>query len=236
MASGRSQWSFLCSNDASIVPTCGRVSAGVCFFPPPRLLREKPGRQQRERLMMMPATPCANFVIGQPGFALGSLQALFDAVLRLAHAGEFTKRRVVRGALAEAIIWSPGASMTRVLPITGGDPVRMPCSRLAGSCQESSPDCHAGVTCAALRLETDAITSRATNAGLASHVCQLVWWGLTPPPRRSDYGSNRPKTNAKSLPRGRAPQRRKSPSRGPIAVERPVAPFAARSRDNGSGA
>ena len=55
----------------------------VDFFPLPVLLREKPGRYQRKRLMMMPAPPRPNFIIGQAGFALGSPKTFFDAMLRL---------------------------------------------------------------------------------------------------------------------------------------------------------
>src|SRR5882724_5981934 len=95
MKSGWSQLSFLCSNEANIVRTCGTVIAGVDFFSAPRFMREKPGTDQRKRLMMMPTTPGADFIIGQTGFALGTLQAFLDAMLRFAHPSKLSQRRVV---------------------------------------------------------------------------------------------------------------------------------------------
>src|SRR3989304_9172937 len=96
MESGCAQLSFLCSNEAKIVRTCGTVIAGVDFFSPPGFLREEPGGQERKRLMMMPAMPGANLVIGQAGFALGALQTLLDTMFGLAHARELGQRGVVR--------------------------------------------------------------------------------------------------------------------------------------------
>ena len=45
------------SKPASNIRTCGTVNAGVHFFSPPGFLRQEPGRQQRQRLMMMPTLP-----------------------------------------------------------------------------------------------------------------------------------------------------------------------------------
>ena len=41
------------------------------FFPPPLLVRQKPGGNQRGRLMMVPTFPRANLVLRQARFALG---------------------------------------------------------------------------------------------------------------------------------------------------------------------
>ena len=94
MNSGWSQLSFLCSNAARIVRTCGTVIAGVDFFSLLRFLREEPVGHQRKCLMMMPAAPRANFVVGQAAFPLGALETFFDAMSRLAHAGELLQRRL----------------------------------------------------------------------------------------------------------------------------------------------
>ena len=76
-----------------IVRTLGTVRAGVYFFPPPVFLRQKPRRQQRECLMVMPANPIANLILGQPRIALGPLQALLDPMLGFGHAGKLRQRR-----------------------------------------------------------------------------------------------------------------------------------------------
>src|SRR5579871_3234876 len=95
-----------------MIRTCGTVRAGVLFFPAPGFLREEPGGDQREGLMMMPAAPRANFVIGQAGFALASLQAFFDAVLGLADAREFGQGGVVRGVRQVVVV------LQRSIPLT----------------------------------------------------------------------------------------------------------------------
>ena len=79
-----------------IVRSCGTVIAGVMFFPPLGFQREKPGSHERKRLMMMPAAPCANFIVGQAGLALGALQTFLDPMLGLGHARELFQRRLVR--------------------------------------------------------------------------------------------------------------------------------------------
>ena len=64
--------------------TCCGVSAGVHFFSPSGFLDQKPRRDQRERLMMLPADPVANFVVRQTGLAFGSTghDAAFDDLHR----------------------------------------------------------------------------------------------------------------------------------------------------------
>lgn len=42
--------------------TCGTVSAGVYFFPPPCFPRQEPRGNERERLIMVPALPGADLV------------------------------------------------------------------------------------------------------------------------------------------------------------------------------
>jgi hypothetical protein len=39
--------------------------------------------------MMVPALPIANFIVGQPGLALGTLNTFLDAMFSLGRAGEF---------------------------------------------------------------------------------------------------------------------------------------------------
>src|SRR4051812_8346199 len=56
--------------------TCGTVKAGVWIFPPPGLLREEPGGQQRQSLVVVPPLPGADLVVPQPGLPLGPLEAL----------------------------------------------------------------------------------------------------------------------------------------------------------------
>ena len=55
------------NSEAMIVRTVGTVNAGVYFFSPPLFLRQEPRRQERERLMVMPAKPVANLILRQPG-------------------------------------------------------------------------------------------------------------------------------------------------------------------------
>lgn len=69
------------SSAAMIVRTVGTVRAGVYFFPPPVFLRQKPCRQQRECLMVVPSNPIANLILGQPRIALGPPQAFLDPML-----------------------------------------------------------------------------------------------------------------------------------------------------------
>ena len=77
--------------------TCGTLRAGVNFFPLPRFLRQEPGGDQGQGLMMMPATPRADLVVGQARLALGALETLFNSMPRLDHACELRRRRIGRG-------------------------------------------------------------------------------------------------------------------------------------------
>ena len=76
--------------------TCCTVIAGVHFFPPPGFADQEPSSNQRERLMMVPAFPIANLVIGQSSFTLGALYTFLDAMFRLGDAGEFSQLYVCR--------------------------------------------------------------------------------------------------------------------------------------------
>ena len=67
---------------------CGTVIAGVHFFSPPGFRHQKPGGDEGEDLVMMPALPVTDFVVGETRFALGTLDTLFDAMLGLGRAGE----------------------------------------------------------------------------------------------------------------------------------------------------
>src|SRR5438445_13772775 len=53
--------------------------------------------------MMLPACPIAHLIISQPGFALASLEAFFDAMFGFGHPREFPKRRL-RWSVGERII------------------------------------------------------------------------------------------------------------------------------------
>src|SRR5271165_5584534 len=84
---------------ASIKPpiscrSCGNVSAGVWIFSPPRLLIQEPRGQERQGLVMMPGDPVSHLIVRQPGFPLGPLEALLDAMCRLRDAGQFFQRRI----------------------------------------------------------------------------------------------------------------------------------------------
>src|SRR5215467_4900007 len=74
--------------------SCGTVSAGVQIFSPPGFLRQEPGADERQGLMMVPATPPSNLVMRQARFSLGTLQALLDAMLRVEDAGKLRQRRL----------------------------------------------------------------------------------------------------------------------------------------------
>ena len=70
----------------------GSVMAGVHCFSPPRFRDQEPRRDQRQRLMVMPAPPVADFVVGQARFALGAVQTFFDAMFGLRGASELGER------------------------------------------------------------------------------------------------------------------------------------------------
>src|SRR5713101_7310725 len=57
---------------------------------------QKPRRQYRKRLMMLPASPMAHFIVGQTGFALAALEAFFDAMGGFGYPGQFPPRRLRR--------------------------------------------------------------------------------------------------------------------------------------------
>src|SRR5437016_5956721 len=82
---------------------CGTVSAGVHIFSPPGFLRQEPGADERQGLMMMPATPRSNLVMRQARLSLGAFQALLDAMLRVDDTGELRQRRL-RARRREGII------------------------------------------------------------------------------------------------------------------------------------
>src|SRR3989337_2356807 len=77
--------------------TCCTVIAGVHFFSPPGFADQEPGGEQRERLMVMPASPIADLVVGQARFALGALDTFLDAMFGLGDAGELGPFHVRRG-------------------------------------------------------------------------------------------------------------------------------------------
>src|ERR1700730_11006582 len=92
--------------------TCWTVSAGVYFFSPAGFLHQEPGGDERERLMMMPADPIANLVVGQSRLALSALEAFFNPMLRLGHARELGQRRL-DGSVGEIVIVLPRAVVFR---------------------------------------------------------------------------------------------------------------------------
>src|SRR5260370_7917892 len=72
-----------CNTPASSPWSCGTVSAGVHFFPPPRFHRQEPRRQQGQGLVVMPPPPGADLVVRQARLPLAPLQPLLDPVLPL---------------------------------------------------------------------------------------------------------------------------------------------------------
>src|SRR5436305_14746749 len=105
--------------------SCGTVSAGVHIFSPPGFLRQEPGGDERQGLMMMPATPGSNLVVRQARFSLGTLQALLDAMLRVEDAGKLRQRRLGTGAREGITCLNvPSASFSRNTTKTSSGPVR----------------------------------------------------------------------------------------------------------------
>jgi hypothetical protein len=92
------------SSRATPPRTCGTVNAGVGFFPPPRLLRQEPRRDQRQRRGMMPPGPRPHLVVPQPRFTLGPPQALFDPLVRVEHPRLLRQRRRQRRVRQEIIV------------------------------------------------------------------------------------------------------------------------------------
>lgn len=87
-------------------PKLRECESRYSVFSCPQFAVQKPGGDQRERLMVVPADPGADRIIGQAALALAALQALFDAMLRFGAAGQFPARHVGRGV--------PGAGSTFV--------------------------------------------------------------------------------------------------------------------------
>ena len=53
--------------------------------------------------MLLPAGPSADLIIGQPRFALATLETFFDAVFRLGHAGSLLQRSL-RDRIGQLIV------------------------------------------------------------------------------------------------------------------------------------
>src|ERR1700694_363342 len=87
---------------------CGTVSAGVYFFSPTSFLHQEPRGDERKRLMMMPADPVANLIVGQSSLALAALETFFNPVLRLGHARELGQRHLAWG-VGEIVVALPRA-------------------------------------------------------------------------------------------------------------------------------
>src|SRR5262245_64704966 len=96
------------SSPAMSTRTCRTVSAGVRIFSPPGFLRQEPGGQQRQGLVVMPTLPGPHLVVGQPRLPLGTLQALLDPVLRLEDPRELPQR-VAQHRVAQQVVLLEGA-------------------------------------------------------------------------------------------------------------------------------
>jgi hypothetical protein len=68
--------------------------AGVHFFSPIRFEYQKPGRDQRQGLMVMPTSPMAHFIIGQTRFTLTALEAFFNSMGRFGHSRQVHQWRL----------------------------------------------------------------------------------------------------------------------------------------------
>src|SRR5437773_11957989 len=104
MCVGRWAFKSRLSSPASSSRTCGTVVAGVCIFSPPGFLRQEPGRQEGERLMVMPSFPCPYLIVRQPRLTLGTLQAFLDPMLRLEHPRELAQRRAHRRVRQQVVM------------------------------------------------------------------------------------------------------------------------------------
>ena len=91
--------------------------AGVRFFPPQSFEHEKPHGDQRQDLMVMPAQPIPNLVVGQTRFALAALDRFFDAVCLLRDPGEFLEGRFGRGIRQIGVV----LDVPRFLPVADHD-------------------------------------------------------------------------------------------------------------------
>ena len=83
--------------------TWGSVMAGTFFFHVSSLDSQEPGGDQAEGLVVLPADPVSDFVVGQTGFALRALEALLDAMLGFRSAAERLER-CLRIGVAEVVI------------------------------------------------------------------------------------------------------------------------------------
>src|SRR5438445_12226099 len=83
--------------------SCGTVSTGVHIFSPPGFLRQEPGGDDRQGLMMMPATPRSNLIERQACLSLGPLQTLLAAMLRIEDTGKL-RQQCLRARAREGII------------------------------------------------------------------------------------------------------------------------------------
>src|SRR2546426_1378998 len=75
---------------------CGKVIAGVHFFPPLGFPYQEPRGQERKCLMMLPTRPMAYLIVRQTGFALTALNTLFDPMGSFGHPGQLPQRRLRR--------------------------------------------------------------------------------------------------------------------------------------------
>jgi len=63
--------------------------------------------------MMIPACPCTNFIIRKPGFALGSLEAVFYTMFGLDNASQFFQRCICRGIGKIVVVFYLAVSIRR---------------------------------------------------------------------------------------------------------------------------
>ncbi len=70
--------------------------AGVHCFSATCFRHEKPRRDHRKRLVMIPSWPIANLVLRHARLALATLDTFLDAMFRLGHAGEFSSLGFLR--------------------------------------------------------------------------------------------------------------------------------------------
>src|SRR6266487_6143795 len=82
---------------------CGKVIAGVHFFPPSGFSHQKPCGQERKRLMMLPTPPITDLIVRQTRFALASLETFFNAMFGFGHPGKFPQGRL-RHCIGQIIV------------------------------------------------------------------------------------------------------------------------------------
>src|SRR5262249_50899168 len=81
----------------------GNVIAGVHCFSPLGFWDQKPGCQERQRLMLLPARPIAHLIVGQTRFALAALYTVLDAMCGFRHTGKLPQRGL-RRSVGQVII------------------------------------------------------------------------------------------------------------------------------------